>query len=94
MAIHPDAGRPVAKENLIDVAELISCYYQSTPDISNPDEKVAFGTSGHRGTSLKSSFNEDHIIAIAQAICVRIHTPFPSRPKRRHFRFLRPMVSL
>ena len=42
MAIHPDAGRPVAKENLIDVAELISCYYQSTPDVSNPDEQVAF----------------------------------------------------
>jgi len=69
MAIHPDAGRPVAKENLIDVAELISCYYQSTPDVLNPDEKVSFGTSGHRGTSLKNSFNEDHIIAIAQAIC-------------------------
>ena len=69
MAIHPDAGRPVAKENLTDIAELISLYYQSTPDVSDPDEKVAFGTSGHRGTSLKNSFNEDHIIAIAQAIC-------------------------
>jgi len=69
MAIHPDAGRPVAKENLIDVAELISLYYQVTPNVSDPDEKVAFGTSGHRGTSLKNSFNEDHIIAIAQAIC-------------------------
>jgi len=69
MAIHPDAGKPVARENLTDIAELISCYYQSTPDVSDPDEKVAFGTSGHRGTSLKNSFNEDHIIAIAQAIC-------------------------
>jgi phosphoglucomutase len=69
MAIHPDAGKPVAKQNLTDVAELISLYYATKPDVSNPDEKVAFGTSGHRGTSLKKSFNEDHIMAIAQAIC-------------------------
>jgi phosphoglucomutase len=69
MAIHPDAGKPVAKQNLTDVAELISLYYETKPDISNPDEKVAFGTSGHRGTSLKNSFNKDHIMAIAQAIC-------------------------
>jgi len=69
MAIHPEAGKPVAKESLIDVAELISLYYELQPDVSNPDEKVAFGTSGHRGTSLKNSFNENHIMAIAQAIC-------------------------
>jgi len=69
MAIHPGAGKSVAKDKLTDIAELISLYYQSTPDVSDPDEKVAFGTSGHRGTSLKNSFNEDHIIAIAQAIC-------------------------
>ena len=69
MAIHPDAGKPVAKENLTDVAELISLYYQLTPNASRVDQKVAFGTSGHRGTPLKISFNEDHIIAIAQAIC-------------------------
>lgn len=69
MAIHPDAGKPVAKENLTDVAELISLYYQLTPNASRVDQKVAFGTSGHRGTPLKNSFNEDHIIAIAQAIC-------------------------
>jgi phosphoglucomutase len=69
MAVHPDAGKPVAKENLIDVAELISLYYEIQPDVSNPDEKVVFGTSGHRGSSLKHSFTEDHIMAIAQAIC-------------------------
>ncbi len=69
MAIHPTAGKTVRKEDLTDVAELISRYYQIQPDVSNPDEKVAFGTSGHRGTSLKNSFNEDHILAIAQAIC-------------------------
>jgi phosphoglucomutase len=69
MAIHPDAGKTVRKENLTDVAELISRYYKVQPDVSSPDEKVAFGTSGHRGTSLKNSFNEDHILAITQAIC-------------------------
>ena len=69
MAIHPNAGKPVAKDKLIDIAELVSLYYESKPDVSNPDEKVAFGTSGHRGSSLGRSFNEDHILAIAQAIC-------------------------
>ncbi len=69
MAIHPNAGKPVAKKNLVDIAELISLYYETQPDVSNPDQKVAFGTSGHRGTSLNTSFTEDHIMAIAQAIC-------------------------
>ncbi|MEI6891904.1 MAG: phosphoglucomutase (alpha-D-glucose-1,6-bisphosphate-dependent) [Pontiella sp.] len=69
MSIHPQAGKLVAKENLIDVAELISLYYETQPDVSNPDERVAFGTSGHRGSSLKKSFTEDHIMAISQAIC-------------------------
>ena len=69
MAIHPDAGKPVAKENLVDIAELVSLYYETQPDVSNPDQQVAFGTSGHRGTSLNTSFTEDHIMAIAQAIC-------------------------
>ena len=69
MAIHPDAGKPVAKENLSDIAEVISLYYEIQPDVTNPDEKVAFGTSGHRGSSLKRNFTEDHIMAISQAIC-------------------------
>ena len=69
MAIHPSAGKPVAKENLTDIAELVSLYYETQPDVTNPDQKVAFGTSGHRGTSLNTSFTEDHIMAITQAIC-------------------------
>ena len=69
MAIHPDAGKPVRKDALTDVAELISLYYESQPDVTNPDQKVAFGTSGHRGSSLKTSFTQQHIIAISQAIC-------------------------
>ena len=69
MPIHPDAGKPVAKEKLTDVAELVSLYYETQPDCDNPDQVVAFGTSGHRGSSLNGSFTEDHIMAIAQAIC-------------------------
>lgn len=69
MSIHPDAGKPVAKENLADIAELVSLYYETQPDVTDPDQKVAFGTSGHRGSSLKMSFTEDHIMAISQAIC-------------------------
>ncbi len=69
MSVHPDAGKPVARKNLTDIAELISLYYETQPDVTNPDQRVAFGTSGHRGTSLKTSFTEDHIMAIAQAIC-------------------------
>ena len=69
MANHPDAGSPVAKEDLTDIAELISRYYEFTPDVSNPDQRVAFGTSGHRGSSQKNSFNEGHILAVTQAIC-------------------------
>ena len=69
MAVHELAGKPVLKENLSDIAELISQYYETQPDVTNPDQKVAFGTSGHRGTSLNGSFTEDHIMAISQAIC-------------------------
>ena len=66
---HPNAGKLVKKENLIDVDALIAAYYNEKPDMSVVEERVVFGTSGHRGTSLKKSFNETHIFAIAQALC-------------------------
>lgn len=69
MSIHELAGKTVPKENWTNLAELISCYYEIQPDVTNPDQKVSFGTSGHRGTSFNGSFTEDHIMAIAQAIC-------------------------
>ena len=69
MAIHPLAGKIVPKKNLTDIAELISLYYETQPDVNIPSQKVSFGTSGHRGSSLNTSFTEDHIMAIAQAIC-------------------------
>jgi phosphoglucomutase len=67
--IHPRAGQPVAEEDLVDVPELVSRYYALQPRPDDPDQAVSFGTSGHRGSSLTASFNEGHILAIAQAIC-------------------------
>jgi len=74
MAIHDLAGKPAPKDMLVDVDRLNDTYYSIHPDIINPDERVAFGTSGHRGSSLKGSFNEDHILAISQAICLYRHS--------------------
>ena len=65
---HPLAGKPAPADALIDVDALLRAY-QSTPDANDPAQRVAFGTSGHRGSALKRSFNEAHILAIAQAVC-------------------------
>jgi len=69
MATSPLAGKPAPKELLVDLARLESAYYIRVPDLSDPAQRVAFGTSGHRGSSLRGSFNEGHIVAITQAIC-------------------------
>jgi phosphoglucomutase len=69
MAISPLAGKPAPKEMLVDLAKLEGEYYTRTPDMGDPNQSVAFGTSGHRGSSLRGSFNEPHILAITQAIC-------------------------
>ena len=69
MSIHPLAGKPAPYESLINVPRLISAYYTYQPDVRLPAQQVAFGTSGHRGTSFSHSFNEAHILAISQAIC-------------------------
>jgi phosphoglucomutase len=69
VATHPNAGQAVTASDKANIAELISLYYLDTPDVTNPDQCVSFGTSGHRGTSLKGSFTEAHILAISQAIC-------------------------
>lgn len=65
---HERAGHVALPEDLIDVAELVTAYYTRTPDPQNPDQQVAFGTSGHRGSSLDNAFNEAHILATTQAI--------------------------
>src|ERR671935_2889479 len=66
---HPLAGKPAPKELLVDVERLLAAYASERPDPSNPLERVAFGTSGHRGSSLRRSFNEAHILAVTQATC-------------------------
>ncbi|MHD0038538.1 phosphoglucomutase (alpha-D-glucose-1,6-bisphosphate-dependent) [Corynebacterium diphtheriae] len=65
---HERAGQLAQPQDLIDIAEVVSAYYTRTPDADNPDQQVAFGTSGHRGSSLDTAFNENHILAITQAI--------------------------
>src|SRR5215467_1350019 len=67
--ISPLAGRPAPRDLLIDVAQLEREYYERKPDMSDSTERVSFGTSGHRGSSLRGSFMEAHILAITQAIC-------------------------
>jgi phosphoglucomutase len=69
MSLHPLAGKPAPYELLVNVPRLVSAYYTGEPDPTDPAQRVAFGTSGHRGSSFKDSFNEGHIVAISQAIC-------------------------
>ncbi|HWC95844.1 MAG TPA: phosphoglucomutase (alpha-D-glucose-1,6-bisphosphate-dependent) [Candidatus Sulfopaludibacter sp.] len=69
MAIHALAGQPAPSSFLVDVARLVTAYYAGKPDVSMAEQKVSFGTSGHRGSSFDLSFNENHILAITQAIC-------------------------
>ncbi len=66
---HPDAGKPADPGRLVDVPRLVASYYAGAPDPSVPGQRVSFGTSGHRGSSLTLSFNEPHILAVTQAIC-------------------------
>ena len=107
MAIHPLAGQLAPASVLIDVPALEQAYYTNRPDPANPLERVAFGTSGHRGTALDSTFTEAHILAITRAICdyrreqgsmvrffsARIHMPFRARPSERPSRSWRPKAS-
>lgn len=68
MKAHELAGKPAPVSILTNIPKLISAYYTHKPDVSDPAQRVVFGTSGHRGSSLRNSFNEDHILAISQAI--------------------------
>ncbi len=69
MTISPLAGKPAPASLLVDVPKLITVYYENHPDPSVPAQRVSFGTSGHRGSAFDCAFNEDHILAITQAIC-------------------------
>ena len=93
-SISPLAGRPAPKEILVDVARLEREYFERRPDVNDPTQMVSFGTSGHRGSPLRGTFTEAHILAITQAICdyraaraspvrfswARIPTLFPTLP--------------
>lgn len=68
MSLHPLAGKPAPIDVLTNIPRLVSAYYSLHPDPTDPSQKVAFGTSGHRGSSLNASFNDDHVAAISQAI--------------------------
>lgn len=70
MKINPQAGKIAEKNSLTDISKLLDAYYSNRPDVSVPSQRVSFGTSGHRGSSFNYSFNENHILAITQAICL------------------------
>jgi phosphoglucomutase len=69
-SINPRAGKPAEPRELVDTGALIDAYFTGAPDPAIPAQRVAFGTSGHRGSSLTTSFNEAHVLAISQAICL------------------------
>ncbi len=69
MSVHNLAGKKALREMLVNVPRLVSAYYTRKPDMDDKTQHVSFGTSGHRGTSLKNSFTESHILAVSQAIC-------------------------
>ncbi|MFZ0105944.1 MAG: alpha-D-glucose phosphate-specific phosphoglucomutase, partial [Thiobacillus sp.] len=69
MSLHPLAGQPAPADLLADIGKLRDAYFSRQPDISDKTQRVAFGTSGHRGSSLRNTFNENHVLAISQAIC-------------------------
>ncbi len=69
MTVHELAGKPPPRSLLVNIPRLVSAYYTHKPDISDPSQRVGFGTSGHRGSPLNNNFNEDHVLAISQAIC-------------------------
>ncbi|MER7416141.1 phosphoglucomutase (alpha-D-glucose-1,6-bisphosphate-dependent) [Micromonospora peucetia] len=69
MNSHPRAGQPAQPADLVDVPRLVTAYYAEHPDPQDPAQQVSFGTSGHRGSSLRNAFNSDHILAVTQALC-------------------------
>ena len=70
MKVSPFAGKPAEPAMLVNVPKLVTAYYTEVPDPSVPAQRVAFGTSGHRGSAFDKAFNEWHILAISQAICL------------------------
>ena len=74
MNLDPGAGKPAPRNSLIDVPRLVTDYFVVQPDAHQSQQRVAFGTSGHRGTSADGSFNEAHVAAISQAVADHRHS--------------------
>jgi phosphoglucomutase len=70
MKVSPSAGKPAEASMLVNVPRLVTAYYTEEPDPSVPEQRVAFGTSGHRGSAFDNAFNKWHILAITQAVCL------------------------
>src|SRR3984893_12250530 len=70
MDVSPVAGQPAQPSNLVNIPRLVTAYFEERPDPGLAEQRVSFGTSGHRGSSLHRAFNEWHILAITQAICL------------------------
>ena len=68
MTVHELPGKPAPRPLPVNIPRLMSAYHTQEPDVSNPTQRVAFGTSGNRESSLKNSFNEEHILAVSQAV--------------------------
>src|SRR5260221_10529031 len=68
MPVHPRAGQPALGSDLVDLGRLVTAYYTDRPDPAESGQRVPFGTSGHRGSSLRHSFNEPHVLAVAHAV--------------------------
>ena len=69
MSQHPRAGQPAQPDDLVDIPALVRAYHEVAPDPSVAAQRVAFGTSGHRGSAFRAAFNEAHILATTEAIC-------------------------
>ena len=80
MKVSPCAGKPAEASMLVNVPRLVTAYYSELPDATVPEQRVAFGTSGHRGSAFDKAFNEWHILAISQAICLYRLVPKIDRP--------------
>ena len=68
--VSPLAGKPAPRSLLVNIPRLLTAYFTQTPDMAIPSQRVAFGTSGHRGSAFESAFNEAHILAITQSVCL------------------------
>ena len=92
MAEHPLAGQQAPESMLINVPRLITAYFHQQPDPKAAEDQVSFGTSGHRGSSLRRSFTQEHILAIAQAVCEHRQASKVQGLLRRLWKFWPPMV--